>query len=374
LLEAIQFPQELQPPATNFANALGATQKHFDEEGTPLINAARNRRAMDQLLALLRTRQPYAMTGAGVSVWAGYRTWTQVIARLAAAVTERRDGEVNVELIVRNHQDLLFCAQALGRELSREELTEFVQHEFGPNGRPLHELLYLLVQMPFKHILTLNFELSIERAHIGVGLQHGTVSCCDRAAISRFLATMDSQEHPRQIVHLHGIFTDPIQTIGLTEDAYRQLYHDNHLFNRFLWLLAATKRMVFFGFGFGDTDLLNAMREAARDVRENGNRHFAIVGIAPGEDDGPLRQRLNERYLVEPIFYELVEDGGDPHAGFPPLINGISHELAVPLRPAVELAEPAVAAEPVADPGDMRRVADLAEQFLGRIDPGANDV
>ena len=49
----------------------------------PLINAARNRLAMEQLLALLRTGQPYAMTGSGVSVWAGYRTWRQLIERLA---------------------------------------------------------------------------------------------------------------------------------------------------------------------------------------------------------------------------------------------------------------------------------------------------
>jgi hypothetical protein len=344
------------------------------EQRIPLIDAAHNRRAMDQLLALLRTGQPYAMTGSGVSVWAGYRTWTQVIGRLAAAVAERRGAEVDAELIVRNHQDLLFCAQALGRELSLEEFAEFVQQEFGPNGKRLHDLLYLLAQMPFKHILTLNFELSIERAHAGVELQCGTVSCCDRAAISRLLASMDSQEHPRQIVHLHGIYTDPIQTIALTEDAYRQLYHDNHLFKRFLWLLAATKRMVFFGFGFGDTDFLNAMRDAARDVHENGNRHFAIVPIGRAEDDGPVRQRLNERYLVEPIFYELVEGGDDPHAGFPPLINGISHELALPVRPAVEIADLAVAAEPIAEPADLQRAADLAEQLLGRIDPGGNNV
>jgi SIR2-like domain len=343
------------------------------EAGLLLIDAARNRRAMDQLLALLRTGQPYAMTGAGVSVWAGYRIWRQVIDQLAAAVTELRGAEVDVALIVKNHQDLLFCAQNLGRALSREQFAEFVRQEFGPNGKPLHELLYLLAQMPFRHMLTLNFDLSVERAHLELKLQCGTVSCCDRSAISRFVALLDSQEHPRQIVHLHGIYTDPVQNVALTEEAYRQLYHDNHLFKQFLWLLAATKRMVFFGFGFGDTDFLNAMREAARDVHENGNRHFAIVGIAPAEDDGPVRQQLNERFLVEPIFYELVEDGGDRHARFPPLINGISHELALPVRRAFEIAEPAVAAEPIAEPGDLQRAVDLAEQFLRRTDPGAND-
>jgi hypothetical protein len=345
----------------------------FVETGIPLIDPARNRRALEQLLALLRTGQPYAMTGAGVSVWAGYRTWTQFIDRLAAAVTERRGAEVDAQLIVRNHQDLLFCAQVLGRELSPEEFAEFIRQEFGPNGTRPHDLLYRLAQMPFKHVLTLNFERSIEEAHVTVELRCGTVSCCVRAEISRFLASMDSPELPRQIVHLHGIYTDPTQTIALTENGYRHLYHDNHLFRHFLWLLAATKRIVFFGFGFGDTDFLNAMRDAARDVHENGNRHFAVVPIGRAEDDAPIRQRLNERYLVEPIFYELMEGGDDPHAGFPALINGIAHELALPVLPAVEIAGPAVAPA-IAEPADMQRAADLAEQLLGRIDPGGNNV
>jgi hypothetical protein len=228
--------------------------------------------------------------------------------------------------------------------------------------------------MPFKHILTLNFERSIEEVHAAVGLSCGTVSCCDRPAISRFVASMDSPEHPRQAVHLHGVYTDSTQTIALTENGYRHLYQDNHLFKYFLWLLAATKRIVFFGFGFGDTDFLNAMRDAARDVHENGNRHFAIVPVGPAEDDVPVRQHLNERYLVEPIFYELVDGGPDPHAGFPPLINGISHALALPVRLAVENPEPAGAAEPIVEPGDLQRADALAEQLLERIDPRGNNV
>ncbi len=313
------------------------------------------------------------MTGSGVSVWAGYRTWKQVIDRLAAAVTERRGGEVNAELIVRNHQDLLFCAQALGRELSPEQFAEFIRQEFGPNGKRPHDLLYRVAQMPFRHVLTLNFEHSIEEAHAAVALRCGTVSCCNRAAISRFLASIDSPDYPRQIVHLHGIYTDPTETIALTENGYRQLYRDNRLFQHFLWLLAATKRIVFLGFGFEDTDFLNAMRDAARDVHENGNRHFAVLPVRLAEDDGPIRQRLNERYLVEPIFYELAEEGDHPYAGFPELVNGIAHELALPVPPAAEIAEPA-AAEPIAEPGDLQRAAQLAEQLLGRIDPGGDNV
>ena len=95
--------------------------------------------------------------------------------------------------------------------------------------------------------------------------------------MSRFVASIDSPDCPRQIVHLHGVYTDPIETIALTEDGFRRLYRDNHLFQHFLWLLTATKRIVFLGFGFEDTDFLSAMRDAARDMnrdqREHANRN-----------------------------------------------------------------------------------------------------
>jgi hypothetical protein len=340
----------------------------------PLINADRNRLAMEQLLALLRTGQPYAMTGSGVSVWAGYRTWQQVIERLAAVVRERRGAEVDTAAIIRNHPDLLFCVQHLGQGLSSEEFTQFVQLEFGPNGKPAHNLLYFLAQMPFKNILTLNFDRSMEDVHAALELPCGTVSCCNRAAMSRFVSSIDSQERPRQIVHLHGIYTDPIQTIALTEQSYLSLYHDNHLFRHFLWLLAATKRIVFFGFGFGDFDFLRQMSDAARDVHVNGNRHFAVYPIGQNDDDDRIRQNLNDRYLVQPIFYELVEGGGDAHARFPELINGLSHELALPGRPAVGIPEPVADAAAVANPEDLRRAAELTEQLLGRIDRGGDGV
>lgn len=313
------------------------------------------------------------MTGAGVSVWAGYRTWKQVIDRLAAVVTDRRGAEVDAQLIVRNHTDLLFCAQDLGRELSPAQFAEFIQQEFGPNGRPPHELLFRVIQMPFRHVLTLNFEQSIEEVHAIVGLRCNPLSCCSRAGIAAFVASMDLVTYPRQIVHIHGIYTDPNEAIALTESGYQQLYRDNRLFQQFLWLLAATKRIVFLGFGFEDTDFLNAMRAAARDVHASGTRHFAIIPVRPAEDDAPIRHRLNERYLVEPVFYELLEDGGNPFVRFPSLINGIAHELALPALPVVGLAE-ARAAEPAAEPADLRRAADLADQLLGRIDPRGNNV
>jgi len=337
---------------------------------------------MDQLVARLRTGQLYAMTGSGVSVSAGYRTWDEVIAQLAAVVMERSGAGIDAEVIVRSRQDPLICAEFLSRELSPEDFAGFIRQEFGPKGKPPHELLIRLAQMPFKHILTLNFDESMEEVHDAMKLSYGKVSCSTRAATSTFLDSIDSPDYPRQIVHLHGVYTDP--TIVLTEDDYRREYRDSSLFEHLLWLLAATKRIVFLGFGFKDNDFLNAISNAARDMnrrhaakRDIKNRnwtgHFAVLPISPKVDDVQMRWDYNHHYFVEPIFYERVEEGDDPFANFLPLINGILHQLDLPARPAIEIAEPAAAVELIAEPGDLQRAADLADQFLGKIDPGANN-
>ena len=338
------------------------------------IDNERNRRALDQLLQVLRTGQSFAVTGAGVSAWAGYGTWAEIIRRLAGEVAERRRGEVDPEAIIHNHQDLLICAQHLGRELAPSDFGDFIQREFGPNGLAPHEVLFRIAGMPFRHFITLNFDRSVEETHGTVGLPCGTISGCNRRSIASFLREMDCTDYFRQVVHVHGTFLDPPDAIALTEHGYTLLYRDNQLFRQFLWLLAASKRLVFLGFGFEDSDFLNSLRDAARDVRDNGLCHFAIVPIQADADDAPIRYQLNERYLIEPIFYELLGDGRNPYDGFVGLINGISGALGIPERHQEEAPRAPIREGPPAAPEDVHRAAELGNALLDRIDPGGDDV
>jgi hypothetical protein len=78
----------------------------------PIQNIDENNRARDRLITHLKTGHLIGCTGAGVSVWAGYRAWKGVIDRLAAEVDVRRNGEVNTRLVVKNYgADLLLCAK-----------------------------------------------------------------------------------------------------------------------------------------------------------------------------------------------------------------------------------------------------------------------
>lgn len=323
---------------------------------------------------MLRTEQSYAVTGAGVSCWAGYGTWSEIIRHLADEVAERRQGEVDPDAIIHNHQDLLICAQHLGRELDPADFGNFIRREFGPNGAAPHDVLYRIAGMPFRHFITLNFDRSVEDTNASVGLSCGTISGCDRRSIASFVREMDCSDYPRKVVHVHGTFLDSPDEIALTEHGYTLLYRDNQLFKQFLWLLAAAKRLVFLGFGFEDSDFLNSLRDASRDIRDNGLCHFAIVPIEANVEDAPIRNQLNQRYLIEPIFYELLGDDRNRYDGFVGLINGISGALGIPERNRDEGPVPVIREEPPSVPEDVHKAAELGDALLDRIDPRGDDV
>lgn len=332
------------------------------------INEGRNRVAFDNLVAAVRLGNALAVTGAGLSVWAGYGTWQQLIDRLANAVRQHRGDEINVDVVLQLHIDYLHLASRLGTYLGSLDFEAFVRDEFGSTEHPPHRVLQTFVQIPFAHLFSFNFEESLERSLIGLGVQHRSIACGDLREIARLLRNLNSS-CSRHIVHLHGKVSDPINRIALTEEGYVTIYRDP-LFKSLLWLLCATRTLVFVGLGFTDNEFLRALRDGARDVRTCGNCHFAIVGLRPDENDAERRQYFNENYLIEPVFYEVqTNDGHQNHDGFVDLIDQIAAATVV----QVQIPPPVPVAAAV-DEEELRLAERLTDRVLQRLDPGSNDV
>jgi hypothetical protein len=337
------------------------------------INAERNDRARNRLLDALRRGNSLAVVGAGVSMWAGYGSWGQVIQHLAAAVHTIRP-ELDTLQIIHNNPNPLHCAKHLGAYLG-PRFAEFIQTEFGPNGKRPDQLLFRLCSLPFKHFLTLNFDYSMEQIHATLDRAYHSVTTRNLPDLITFMRSHDGIDPARYVLHLHGTFADPPEYIALTNDGYARLYPDGTLFRKFVWWLTTSKCLVFLGFGFTDSDFLNAIRQAAWDLKdETDPPHFAIRGIRPDENDEAIRNDLNDSYKIDPVFYELAEDPQNRHAGFATLIEGIAIELELPLVAptivAVDNLPPAAAPESA----DLRRAERLAEELVQKLDPGGDDV
>jgi hypothetical protein len=118
------------------------------------------------------------------------------------------------------------------------------------------------------------------------------------------------------------------------------------------------------------------LRDCARDLNGIGLHHFALVGLRPDGNDDQVRTLLNDRYLVDPIFYNVVinAEGQHSHDEFVGIINAISVALGTP-EPPPALGLPVAPAPPVPlDPNDERRAEELNQRMLRRIDPGGDGV
>lgn len=115
-----------------------------------------------------------------------------------------------------------------------------------------------------------------------------------------------------RIFYIHGRYDNP-ESIILTERDYTNRYQEGSLATKCLWFIAATKQVVFIGFGFRDFDLLSAFRQVRGEFGGGDPRHFALVGIKPKEEGIICRNYLRDKFGIEPIFYEIIEEKHKEH-------------------------------------------------------------
>jgi hypothetical protein len=174
-------------------------------------------------------------------------------------------------------------------------------------------------------------------------------------------------------VHCHGLHTDPLDGLILTEPGYAAFYQDRDLFKQIYWALLSTRSFLFAGFGFTDKDFLDALQAWKRDTRarENDLVHFAIYGLSAGEDDEAVRARLAGTYRIDSIFYEVLPD--HDHQGFASIITNLTQALGtIDLPPQVHTA-PAVFAAANLNVEDEARIEELTNTMLGRTEGGLPD-
>lgn len=313
------------------------------------------------------------MTGAGLSAWAGYPVWPQLLDRLEARVRQLTDGLVDTALLRRRYGNMpLKLAGELGKQLG-DEFLAFLRGTFGPEGSSgLDPVLLQFASLPIQHHLSLNYDNSLERAHPG-GLQTcGSISSIDRRSLIEFLSRCDDSSYPKKTVHFHGLFSDPIEGLILTEPGYAAFYGDLEFYKRVLWTLFVTRRLLFVGFGFTDEDFLDTLKAWKRDTRIKGTdlTHFAIYGLRDDEDDEEVRARLAEDYRIDCVFYNVLPH--HDHREFAELIRGVAEEMGT--FEVERLVLPvANENEPVAEE-DAARIEDLARTMLNRTGGGLPDV
>lgn len=200
-----------------------------------LIDTERNTNAYRRMVDAIKSGSPFGFAGAGVAAGLGYPSWARLIDLLADEV-QRVRGENVVDLYgrpltlvdIRDIRNLLVRAEILKHNLA-ERYFEFMRETSGPIDRNVDSVADL-VALPFRHLLTSNYDPSLERAIVSSGRTAHSF-CLMPQEIADFVNRRREANYAQRVIHVHGKHDRP-DTLVLTEADYARNYnaHDNYVY------------------------------------------------------------------------------------------------------------------------------------------------
>ena len=355
-----------------------------------------------ELIELVRSEEAILIVGAGSSKRVGYPDWPGLLSQLESVANRWSDG-FKPDTVKREDDPLAYaediksyiCEQKNGLKRYYASLDQLFE---GKDSRckNFHKRLVLL---PFRGILTTNYDIVLEAALDEVG-QPSTpdislvINKDSAGQVDKFLRGLSDASAPRRIAHLHGRYDNP-QNIILSSNDYQKAYgivvdkdiselklpsanqvqigSEWTLHRKLLWAVLATRRVVFVGFSMKDPYFEKMLETVSEDLwRWDKSIHFAIMSISPedAEDLKDKAERLKSEYGVDTVFYE---DFDNSHRGLDHIVAEISERCADKDQPPIDAVEgqppiDIVEGQPPIDEDVLDWLEQTNQRMEGRID------
>ena len=305
-----------------------------------------------ELIDLVASGEAVLMVGAGSSVRVGYVTWDGLLEKLEDLADQcnssfEKDEEKRVKKPLEYAEDIKSYIREKAGNLGR--YYNLLDDLFKPKSPAYDEFHRMLVDLPFRGILTTNYDIVLEAALQGKKTEAErkgkeippidefplVIEKDPPRLIHEFLLARNNDPRiPQRIAHLHGIYRDRASII-LSADDYIEAYgeyvaEDNEtenieaegkdevntrvvwtLHRKLLWAVLATRRVVFVGFSMEDPYFNKMLEIVSADLWGwNKSIHFAIMGASDKniKDSKDKADTLKSEYGVDTVFYEVLED------------------------------------------------------------------
>lgn len=307
-----------------------------------------------ELNDLVASGEAVLIVGAGSSKRAEYPDWPDLLEQLEQLANSCGDGFKQDEDKRKNYP--LEYAEDIKSHICKKtgNLNQYyalLQELFGPKKPPFKDFHRKLVLLPFRGILTTNYDTVLEAAlgNIEPVSAYDNSLVIDQSSVGRvheFLMAMNNDKRmTRRIAHLHGRFDISDRLILSIED-YRKAYrlnptdrkssehHEFELRFKLLWAVLATRRVVFVGFSMNDP-YLNKILQAVNDDlwRWDKSIHYTIMNITRRSADASKERAkwLKRKHGVGTVFYEDFDDENfdDPHQGLEHVVSEMVESCAV---------------------------------------------
>ncbi len=326
-----------------------------------------------ELTELVTSGEAVLIVGSGSSARVGYETWNGLLEKLEELAMQCGDG-----LDQSRKNDLLAYAEDIKSHIKkRGKLNRYrnlLYELFKRKSPPCDDFHTMLVSLPFRGILTTNYDTVLEAALGLIDQEFASdnslvIDDNSGARVHEFLMSMNNDRRmTKRIAHLHGIFNQAASIILSIEDyrmAYgldltdeeRQLHNESKIRSKLLWAVLATRRVVFVGFSMDDPYMNRILEITSEDFWTwNKSTHYAIMSISSkdAEDKKEKADRLNNEFGVSTVFYEVIDDSHQA------LVKGLEKMI----NDIYEMYE--VSSQPTTDPDEwMEQVNQKSERGIG---------
>lgn len=254
--------------------------------------------------------------GAGVSMGAGYPSWSQLL------------REIGEELGVGTSDihDLAALAQwSIQESGGATRVRNVIKQEIGTD-RPVPETLEIISRLPVSHIWTTNYDRLVERAFQSIGRP---IDCIGGAKDLALKATPGAT----RLYKMHGSI-DRLDEIVISTDDY-ELFRSNR--GAYLPLLQAhltSMSMLFVGLSFTDPNIRHVLSLIRESFTEAPPEHFAIVRPPKQSDfssDDEYRARMTQHRLWAKDLrrYGLIAVEIDDYDEVPGLLRAVERRVAL---------------------------------------------
>tara|TARA_R110001606_G_scaffold398586_1_gene577997 strand:+ start:1182 stop:2624 length:1443 start_codon:yes stop_codon:yes gene_type:complete len=253
--------------------------------------------------------------GAGVSMAAGYPSWSKLL------------EEIGDELGVRSSdiQDLAALAQWSIQETGNSARIKNVIKEQIGKDRDVPEVLETIARLPVKHIWTTNYDRLIERAFSATNCPIDAVSGSDDLALK-------PSSGATRLYKMHGSI-ERLDDIVISTDDYELYRRKRGAFLPLLHAQLTSMSMLFIGLSLTDPNVRHVLSLIRESFTDAPPEHFAIVrppqeGDFETEDEFRARSAQHALWAKDLRRYGLFALEIDDYAEVPELLRQLERRVA----------------------------------------------
>lgn len=260
------------------------------------------------LIKLINERKTWAFTGSGISIEAGYPSWSELLDRVVKKAQDHGYSFLDNHKFrqARSENNYPECFRLIEVGTNRPLLNQLVFEQFSGVVVQHSNLIKCITEFPFNGYITTNYDNLLElnlQQHIGdPWISVGNTEM----EINRITGGIGNL-----IWHIHGMHDDNHRSkLILTTDDYNYLYKRDNEVKRHIQSLLGLNTVVYIGFGFGDFDLmylLQCIGLFGNPLRPS----YAFIGFRDMGEFNKIQEQYLDQFNVHVIPYKI---NGNSHS------------------------------------------------------------